>query len=138
MVTRALGIDLTSIIVEYGAAGVYGAIQRGAWEQSDMLGFLATGGGLLVGILGQTMRGGDILSQSLRAVGPASAAIGGWLVAERMFRMGGVGMGQAEMQEAYVARAIAGQIDGARSAVTTPASHHPGIERINGQVISRH
>ena len=140
MATRALTLDLTTTLVEYGSAGVYGVVQRAAWDRSDMTGWLVTGGGVLLGIFGESFFGrNDLLSKAIKGIGLSSAGVGGWIAGERMFKIGGAAMAaeEAMLQEAYRAQAL----NAARTpslAGAAPASHHPGVERLNGIAISRH
>lgn len=81
-------IDFGSILIEAGAGVVGGGVQRLAWEASQMIGLISTGGLLLGGIAIQAMVDQPMLQQIGKAATISGATVAGWVGAEKFLITG--------------------------------------------------
>lgn len=81
-------LDLGSILVEGGTGVVGGGLQRMAWESSQMIGLLSTGGLILGGVILNTMMDQPLLQQVGKAATISGATVAGWVGAEKFLISG--------------------------------------------------
>ena len=107
-------IDLASILIESGTGVVGGGLQRMAWEASQMIGLISTGGLVLGGIAIQALVDQPMLQQVGKAAAISGATVAGWVAAEKFLISGTprtplAGVQQRALQEAENRhRALAG------------------------------
>ena len=116
-------LDLGSILVEAGTGVVGGGVQRMAWEASQMIGLVSTGGLILGGVVLQTMMDQPLLQQVGKAAAISGATVAGWVTAEKFLIQGtprtplARGGQQQALQEAQARRrALAGARSGSDGA----------------------
>lgn len=81
-------LDLGTILIESGTGVVGGGLQRLAWEASQMIGLMSTGGLILGGVVIQTMVDQPMLQQVGKAAAISGATVAGWVGAEKFLIQG--------------------------------------------------
>lgn len=74
--------DFATPIVEGLTAAAGGAAQRVIWDQSERNGWIATGGLILAGVLGQNFFRQPMLQQISKAAMLSGATVAGWVIGE--------------------------------------------------------
>ena len=112
-------LDFQGLLVEGGTGFVAGGGQRMAWEASETIGFITTGGVILGGLLGEAFIGQPMLRQVARAAMVSGASVGGWVAAEKFLIEGSQGRrtGHLPAEIAEAQRVAALQAAGAQRAV---------------------
>ena len=81
-------LELGNTLVEVGTGVVGGGVQRMAWEASQMMGLIATGGLMLGGVAIQVMVDQPLLQRVGQAAAISGATVGGWVAAEKFLISG--------------------------------------------------
>ena len=81
-------LELGNTLVEVGTGVVGGGVQRMAWEASQMMGLIATGGLMLGGVAIQVMVDQPLLQRVGQAAAISGATVGGWVAAEKFLITG--------------------------------------------------
>ena len=81
-------LELGNTLVEVGTGIVGGGVQRMAWEASQMIGLISTGGFMLGGVVIQTMMDQPLLQRVGQAAAISGATVGGWVAAEKFLISG--------------------------------------------------
>lgn len=81
-------LDIGNVLVESGTGVIGGGLQRMAWEQSKMIGLIATGGLMVGGVLIQAMVDQPLLNRVGQAAAISGATVAGWVSAEKFLISG--------------------------------------------------
>jgi len=81
-------LEIGDILVEAGTGIVGGGAQRLAWEASQMIGLLATGGLMVAGVALQAMGNQPMLEQMGKAAAISGATVAGWVGTEKFLISG--------------------------------------------------
>lgn len=91
MAAVALPGNLAEVMVEGVADAGGGALLRLAWDRSDNIGMIATGGfilgGLILPMFGGRGQMGGLLDTASKAMFHSGATIAGWLTTEKVFNL---------------------------------------------------
>lgn len=129
MVTRALPVDITNLLIDGALYGAGGGIQRMAWERSERMMGVSTGalvtGALILGGLGMATfarGGGDMGRRIASAAFGSGMTVAGWLFAEKALVLGNVGAGSQSLP-------------GGMEAMSLPSYQFAGVPRAQAQAI---
>ncbi len=115
--------DLTKTIVQLAAGGVGGAAQRVAWDQSRMVGMLATGGLLIGGQVLENMVRDETLREVGNTLSVSGATVAGWVGTEKLFISGGADADVGRLgPKAMSARSLGGRASSARARAIAAAN----------------